>query len=91
MLLLSAVLVFLITGVHWVVITASGGAVLLLVARHREPRLAWFTGIASLAGLIGLLLGWVPDQGLSSWYTVLPRIGHGLGVLAALMVVVEKR
>ena len=90
-LLLSAVLVFLITGVHWVVITASGGAVLLLVARHREPRLAWFTGIASLAGLIGLLLGWVPDQGLSSWYTVLPRIGHGLGVLTALMVVVEKR
>ena len=91
LLLLSALLVFLITGVHWVVITASGGAFLLPLARYREPRLAWLTGIASLVGLIGLLLGWVPDQGLSSWYTVLPRVGHGLGVLAALMVVVEKR
>ncbi|MEE3370769.1 MAG: MFS transporter [Planctomycetota bacterium] len=91
LLLLSALLVYLITGVHWVVITASGGALLLPLARYREPRLAWFTGIASLVGLIALLLGWVPDQSLSSWYTVLPRVGHGLGILAALMVVVEKR
>ena len=91
MLLLSAALVFFVTGIHWVVITASGAAVLLPLARHREPRLAWFTGVASLVGLIGLLLGGVPDQGFSSWYTVLPRVGHGRGVLAALMVVVEKR
>ena len=91
LLLLSAVLVFFVAGMHWVVITAFGGAVLLPLARHREPRLAWLTGVASLVGLIGLLLGGVPDQGFSSWYTVLPRVGHGLGVLAALMVVVEKR
>ena len=90
-LLVSAALVFRVTGVHWVVITASGGAVLLPVARHLEPRLACFTGVMSLIGLLGLLLGWVPEDGLSSWYTVLPRVGHGLGALAALMVIVEKR
>ena len=94
-LLAAAGLLYHGAGLHWLVVRACGGAILLLLARSVGSRLALLTLVVvlvvSLVGLVTLLLGGGPDQDLSSWYTVPVRVAHGLAALAAVMVMVEKR
>ncbi len=78
-------------GMHWIVLTAAAGGILLPIARSIQPRLAAATLVVSLVGLVCLLLGKGPDHDLSAWYTIVPRVGHGLAALASVMVMVEKR